>query len=156
MPNRKPKGSRPAISSPRSDAQAQPTLPPPTISVASGPASTPAGSTSIPPNEDRTINRRMIYATWAGVIVTIIAAASSFYFFLATQNAAKETLAITGIQRITIASTQIRPFTAPTNTRSITSTTGLLSANWRVFLSNNSDKDFSITKYRILQVPSQD
>jgi hypothetical protein len=120
-------------------------------------ANTPLSTqSSTSPNEDRSINRGMMYATWISVVVAIIAVASSFYFFWALQNATKERLAITGVQRITIAPTQLRQSVVPTNARSTIYITGILSAHWKVFLSNNSDKDISVIRYCVLQVSSKD
>lgn len=102
--------------------------------------------------DNNSINRKMLLATWAGAIASIIAVVSGITFFLVTQNAEKEIFSITSVQRITISHTQITPFSYPLiSTQGTSNSTGILSSYWKVFLSNNSDKDISIIKYNLLQ-----
>lgn len=97
-----------------------------------------------------------MYATWLGAIAAVIAVASSIYFFLITQSALKEELTITGVQRMTVALTTIEPNGFLISTAPTTGTSGLASAYWRIFLSNNGDKDLSIIRYQVLQVSTHD
>lgn len=102
--------------------------------------------------DNNSINRNMLLATWAGAIASIIAVVSGIAFFVIAQNTEKETFSITSVQRITISHTQITPFSYPLiSTQGANDSTGILSSYWKVFLSNNSDKDISIIKYNLLE-----
>lgn len=101
-------------------------------------------------NEELKVSKKMLVATWAGVIVAILTFLTGLFFFWMSQK--NEVLAITGIKRVTIAPTSFKAFVDPTRPVG-DQETGILSAYWLLFLSNNGDKDISIISYHISGVP---
>lgn len=107
-------------------------------------------------NAEIRISRSTMYATWAGVAVAI---GTSIYTLVTTSSSEQEILKITKLERQTSVPTQIKETSIslatsyiPGATEATKSRTGIISAYWKVFISNNSKKDISIVKYEINQV----